>query len=93
MNLLELQNLTLMREPPEKRLPKAEGGIEQHMSGTAVILAFAMHLFSHGTDKVSVRLDGEHGKRFEIQAWTRLIIHSAEETNRRFPVRSGLFQA
>lgn len=63
------------------------------MSEAAVMLAFAMHLFSHGTDKVSVRLNGEHGKRFEIQAWTRLIIRSAEVTNRRSPVRYGLFQA
>lgn len=67
--LAKLENLILIREPPEKRLSKAEGGMEQHMSEAAVMLAFAMHLFSLGADKVSIHPDGEHGKRFEIQAW------------------------
>lgn len=69
MKFLALQNLILIREPPEKRLAKADGGKEQHMSEAAVMLAFAMHLFSRGAQKVSVHPDGEHGKRFEIQAW------------------------
>ena len=69
MNFSELQNLILVREPPEKRLSKAEGGMEKHMSEAAVMLAFAMHLFSRGAEKVSVHPDGEHGKQFEIQGW------------------------
>lgn len=32
-----------------------------------------MHLFSLGAGKVSIHPDGEHGKRFEIQAW--LVMH------------------
>lgn len=73
MNFSELQNLVLVKESPEKRLAKAEGGIEQHMSEAAVMLAFAMHLFYLGAGKVSIHPDGEHGKRFEIQAW--LVAH------------------
>ncbi|EHK76242.1 hypothetical protein SM0020_19627 [Sinorhizobium meliloti CCNWSX0020] len=69
MRFSELQNLILVMEPPEKRLAKAEGGVEHHMSEAAVMLAFAMHLFKHGAQKVSIQPDGEHGKRFEIQAW------------------------
>lgn len=69
MRPLELQNLILIKEPPEKRLAKANGGKEHHMSEAAVMLAFAIHLFSRGALKVSVHPDGEHGKRFEIQAW------------------------
>lgn len=69
MTFSELQSLISMKEPPEKRLAKAEGGVEHHMSEAAVMLAFAMHLFKHGAQKVSIHPDGEHGKRFEIQAW------------------------
>lgn len=69
MNFLHLQHLILIKEPPEKRLAKAEGGTEHHMSEAAVMLAFAMHLFTKGAGQVSIHPDGEHGKRFEIQAW------------------------
>lgn len=69
MNFSHLQNLILTKEPPEKRLAKAEGGNERYMSEAAVMLAFAMHLFAKGAGKVSIHPDGEHGKRFEIQAW------------------------
>lgn len=73
MEFQHLQNLILIKEPPEKRFAKAEGGTEHHMSEAAVMLAFAMHLFAQGARKVSIHPDGEHGKRFEIQAW--LITH------------------
>ncbi|MBY3178530.1 hypothetical protein HFO27_28490 [Rhizobium leguminosarum] len=73
MAFVELQHLILEKDPPEKRLSKADGSIERHMSEAAVMLAFAMHLFSRGAQKVSVHPDGEHGKRFQIQAW--LIMH------------------
>ena len=58
-----------MKEAPVTRLSKVQDGIEEHMSEAAVMLAFAMHLFSRGADQVSIHPDGEHGKRFEIQAW------------------------
>ena len=64
-----LQNLILFKKPPEKRLSKAVGGSEHHMSEAAVMLAFAMHLFARGAGQVSIHPDGEHGKRFEIQQW------------------------
>jgi len=73
MAFVELQHLILEKDPPEKRLSKADGSTERHMSEAAVMLAFAMHLFSRGAQKVSVHPDGEHGKRFEIQAW--LLMH------------------
>jgi|APAra7269096714_1048519.scaffolds.fasta_scaffold02798_5 hypothetical protein len=73
MVFVELQHLILEKEPPEKRLSKADGSTERHMSEAAVMLAFAMHLFSRGAKNVSVHPDGEHGKRFEIQAW--LMMH------------------
>ncbi|MDF1633097.1 hypothetical protein [Mycoplana sp. MJR14] len=69
MNFSELHKLILIRQPPEKRLSKADGSNEHHMSEAAVMLAFAMHLFARGADRVSIHPDGEHGKRFEIQAW------------------------
>lgn len=67
--MVVLQNLVLEKAPPEKRLAKAEGGNERHMSEAAVMLAFAMHLFARGAEQVSIHPDGEHCKRFEIQAW------------------------
>lgn len=69
MNFSELQDLILVKEPPEKRLATADGGNEHHMSEAAVMLAFSMHLFGRGAGQVSIHPDGEHGKRFEIQAW------------------------
>lgn len=39
------------------------------MTEAAVMLAFAMHLFSRGATFASIHPDGEHGKRFKIQAW------------------------
>jgi hypothetical protein len=69
MDLIDLQHLILEKDPPEKRLSKTDGGVERHMSEAAVMLGFAMHLFARGAGQVSIHPDGEHGKRFEIQAW------------------------
>ncbi|MBB3290639.1 MULTISPECIES: hypothetical protein [unclassified Rhizobium] len=42
MAFVELQHLILKKESPEKRLSKADGSTERHMSEAAVMLAFAM---------------------------------------------------
>lgn len=56
-------------QPPEKRRPYAEGGIERRMTEAAVMLAFALHLLdaADGEAMVTVHPDGEHAKVFGIQ--------------------------
>ncbi len=59
------------REPPENRVGKATGGLEQHLTEAAVMLAFAMHLFELDPNPkaIDIHPDGEHGKRFDIRGW------------------------
>lgn len=53
---------------PEKRVRYCQGGIEQHFTEGAVMVAFAFHLLASVPDlkHVSIHPDGEHGKRFDF---------------------------
>jgi hypothetical protein len=48
-----------------------EGGIEDHLTERAVMVAFAMHLLRtiDGLKHVAIHPDGEHGKRFDLKGW------------------------
>ncbi len=63
--------LVTHRTPPEKRAGKCGGEFEHYLSEGAVMLAFALHLLRTIPDlnRVAIRPDGEHGKRFDFQAW------------------------
>jgi hypothetical protein len=64
-------DLITHRLPPPNRVGHCDGGQEQHLPEGAVMVAFAMHLFRTMPDvqMVSIHPDGEHGKRFDFQAW------------------------
>ena len=64
-------DLITHRAPPPNRVGQCDGGQEQHLPEGAVMVAFAMHLLHTvpGLRMVSIHPDGEHGKRFDFQAW------------------------
>lgn len=66
-----LFRLITKKEPPAKRVAKAEGGVEKHLTEAAVMLAYAFHLFDLDPDltRVEIHPDGEHGKLFDIRGW------------------------
>jgi hypothetical protein len=61
----------ILKDPPEKRAAKAEGGVEKHLTESAVMLAYAFHLLDLDSELslVEIHPDGEHGKRFPIRNW------------------------
>jgi hypothetical protein len=65
------EDLITHRPPPPNRVRGCEGGVEQHLSEGAVMLAFAMHLLrtAPGVKEVAIHPDGEHGKRFDFEGW------------------------
>jgi len=65
------EGLVTHRTPPEKRARHCEGEFEHYLSEGAVMLAFALHLLRTvpGLKQVAMHPDGEHGKRFDLQAW------------------------
>jgi hypothetical protein len=64
-------NLIRTPTPTQARAVKAEGGIEQHLTEGAVMIAFAMHLLrtEPALKHVDIHPDGEHGKRFVFRDW------------------------
>jgi hypothetical protein len=66
-------DLISFREAPPNRAAHCEGGIEQHLTEGAVMLAFAMHLLRtvRGVTEIAIHPDGEHGKRFDFEGWLR----------------------
>src|ERR1700730_11425305 len=66
-----LQGLLTHRPPPPNRVGFCEGGIEQHLSEGAVMVAIDMHLLRTVPDlkHVAIHPDGEHGKRFDFKGW------------------------
>lgn len=65
------EDLITHNPPPPNRVKGCEGGIEQHLTEGAVMLAFAMHLLRTptGVREIAIHPDGEHGKRFDFEAW------------------------
>ena len=49
----------------------SDGGIEDHLTEGAVMIAFAMHLLRtvDGLRQVAIHPDGEHGKKFDFRGW------------------------
>lgn len=68
-----LDDLISLREPPPNRIGSCDGGIEQHLSEGAVMVAFAMHLLRTvpGLKHVTIHPDGEHGKQFDFHKWLK----------------------
>jgi hypothetical protein len=66
-----MNQYTEMRTPPPKREKYCEGGIEQHFSEGAVMIAFAVHLLENGATKVEIHPDGEHGKNYDLNGCLR----------------------
>ena len=68
-----LEDLITLREPPTNRVCFCEGGVEQHLSEGAVMVAFAPHLLRTvpGLKHVAVHPDGEHGIQFDFQGWLK----------------------
>lgn len=66
-----LQGLITIKHPTAKRAAKAEGGVEQHLTEAAVMLAYAFHLFERDRSlkRVEIHPDGQHGKQFGIRNW------------------------
>jgi hypothetical protein len=64
-------DLIVERVPPEKRRVFCNGDRERVLPEAAVMLAFAMHLFStqRGLRDVHIHPDGMHGKDFKIREW------------------------
>lgn len=56
---------------PEKRARYCQGGIEEHFTEGAVMVAFAFHLLTSvpGLKHASIHPDGEHGKRFDFTSY------------------------
>lgn len=63
-------DLIVELDPPTNRRGKCEGK-ERHLTETAVMLAYGMHLLCTvpKLQKVELHPDGEHGKRFGILRW------------------------
>lgn len=78
-----LKDLIVLRDPPQNRIGKTTGGAEQHLTEAAVMLAFAMHLLTEpaGASLVEIHPDGEHVKRFELEAW--LLAHGFSVASRK----------
>jgi hypothetical protein len=66
-----LSDLISRRPAPPNRASFSDGGIEDHLTEGAVMIAFAMHLLRtiDGLKHVAIHPDGEHGKQFDFRAW------------------------
>jgi hypothetical protein len=64
-------DLITYQNAPPKRAAHCHEGIEHHLTEGAVMLAFAMHLLRtvSGIEEIAIHPDGEHGKRFDFEAW------------------------
>lgn len=64
-------DLITARPPPPNRIRACSDEEEHHLPEGAVMLAFAMHLLNTVPELSEARIhpDGEHGKRFDFQAW------------------------
>lgn len=67
---MDLKGLIQERPPPPKRVGKCDGEFEEHLTEGAVMLAFAMYLFTKPTIRqVNVYPDGLHGIHFDFRRW------------------------
>ena len=65
-----LAELIVTKPPPPNRGGFCSGGVEQHLTEGAVMLAYGMHLLrTTGATRVDLHPDGEHGKIFGFKAW------------------------
>jgi hypothetical protein len=63
-------DLLIAKRPPANRIGSCVGGIEQHLTEGAVMLAYALHLLrTTKAQRVTIHPDGEHGKRFAFRPW------------------------
>jgi hypothetical protein len=67
-----MPHYTSFSAPPAARRKHCDGGMEQHFTEAAVMVAFAMHLLEHGAKSVEVHPDGEHGKRYDLKESLRI---------------------
>jgi hypothetical protein len=68
--ILDLEDLLILKAPAPGRIVKTRGDHEKHMSEGAVMLAYAMHLLrTTPAMVVHIHPDGMHAKQFNFKTW------------------------